>query len=262
MRALCRYAPIAIVLATSCLSAETIRDPTKRAGAGPPFRIQRGDKWGYMSPTGKVVIKPQFDDERDFFHGLAGVLAGKKWGFVNIHGELVIPAQFDDVRDFSDDLAPIRIGRKWGYIDTGGRMVIRARFQAAAEFHEGLAKVHIWNKVTCSSGEYTSETAPEWAFLLRDDDMSDLPSCLPVGGHFGFIDKTGTLVIPPRFFQVQNFSEGLAAVRVEESKTSKSGYIDHSGAFVIEPVFNQAEPFSEGLAAVETSARVVGNSRR
>ncbi|MGC4054699.1 MAG: WG repeat-containing protein [Paludibaculum sp.] len=53
--------------------------------------------------------------------------------------------------------------------------------------------------------------------------------------------------------------EGLAAVRVEESRESKYGYVDRTGHIVIEPRFNQAGPFSEGLAAVETSARVVGN---
>jgi len=37
------------------------------------------------------------------------------------------------------------------------------------------------------------------------------------------------------------------------------GYIDRTGHIVIAPRFHQAGPFSEGLAAVETSTRVVGN---
>src|SRR6185369_4053585 len=100
---------------------------------------------------------------------------------------------------------------------------------------------------------------PSWAFTLTEDDHSDLRSCFPQGGLFGFVDRTGAYVIEPRFFVAQNFAEGLAAVRVEETTTSKFGYINRSGNFVISPRFNQAGDFSEGLAAVETRARIVGN---
>jgi hypothetical protein len=250
-------APLALAL--SGLYAERIPDPTRRAGADPLFQIRRGDKWGYIDRTGKVVIVPKFDSERDFFHGRAGVQVGKKWGFIDSGASVVIPLQFDEVRDFLDDLAPVRIGRKWGYVDAGGRMVIAPSFQAAAEFHEGLARVHLWDSVVCSGDQYTSENAPEWAFRLIEDNLFDMPECFPQDGHFGFIDKTGAFVIAARFFIADNFSEGLAAVRVEESPDSKYGYIDRTGTPVINPRFNQAGPFSEGRAAVETSARTVGN---
>jgi hypothetical protein len=117
----------------------------------------------------------------------------------------------------------------------------------------------IWSKVACTSGQFTSDDAPLWAFHLLEDDKSDSPGCFPQGGKFGYIDKTGKVVIAPQFFVAQDFAEGRAAVRVEETKDSKFGYIDRTGHMVIEPRFNQAEAFSEGLAAVETSARVVGN---
>ena len=71
--------------------------------------------------------------------------------------------------------------------------------------------------------------------------------------------RPAKLVIAPQFFVAHDFSEGLAAVRVEETADSKFGYIDRSGNMAIAPRFHQAGPFSEGLAAVETSARVVGN---
>src|ERR1700722_16215475 len=104
MRAFRLFALVATTLTVSWLSAETVPDPTKRPGAGPLFRIRRGDKWGYMSPTGRFLIRPQFDYERDFFHGLAGVFVQEKWGFVDVHGAFAIRPQFDDVRDFLDDL--------------------------------------------------------------------------------------------------------------------------------------------------------------
>ena len=181
-----------------------------------------------------------------------------RWGYINEMGKLAIAARFDEVGDFIEELAPVRIGRKWGYIDTSGRIVVEPRFQSAGAFREGLARVYLWAKASCDSRNFTTDDAPLYAFHLLDDDRSDFSGCSPQGGKFGYIDKTGTVVIAQEFVLAQDFSEGLAVVRVEGTADSKFGYIDRSGHMVIAPRFYQAGPFSEGLAAVETSARLVG----
>src|SRR5262249_50629632 len=63
---------------------------------------------------------------------------------------------------------------------------------------------------------------------------------------WGFIDKTGKVVVSPRFGQVGSFSGGLAAVELDE----KWGFINKSGITVIDPQFSGAGDFGEGLAAV------------
>lgn len=99
------FSRILAILGVVCASAETIRNPAKRTGAGPFFQIVRNGKWGFMDRTGRVAITPAFADERDFFHGLAAVaLPEGKWGFIDESGKLSISARFDEVRDFIDDL--------------------------------------------------------------------------------------------------------------------------------------------------------------
>lgn len=108
---------IFVLWSTQVFATSIERDPTKRKGAGAPFQIRRGKKWGYMDRTGKVIIEPQFDYESDFFHGLARVLKNGQWGYINEKGQEVIPFTFDSALDFIGEIAPVRVGKKWGYIN-------------------------------------------------------------------------------------------------------------------------------------------------
>ncbi|HEX3253432.1 MAG TPA: WG repeat-containing protein [Pyrinomonadaceae bacterium] len=67
--------------------------------------------------------------------------------------------------------------------------------------------------------------------------------------RWGYIDRSGKVVIEPRFAFADDFSEGLAVVQVD----GKWGYIDTSGRIVIEPKYSVARKFSEGLARVQAS---------
>ena len=65
--------------------------------------------------------------------------------------------------------------------------------------------------------------------------------------QWGYIDKSGTIVINPQFRHASVFFEDLAAASPDGKKF---GYIDKSGNFVMNPQFDETRPFSEGLAAV------------
>src|SRR6185295_19453307 len=69
--------------------------------------------------------------------------------------------------------------------------------------------------------------------------------------QFGFIDKTGTMIIKPQFQWAVTFHEGLAAVKL----AGKWGFIDKNGNWIINPEYDKAEPFSEGLAAVALNGK-------
>ena len=70
---------------------------------------------------------------------------------------------------------------------------------------------------------------------------------------YGYIDKTGKMVIEHQFDIAYPFSEGLAIVgeRRKGVKGDDYGYIDKSGELVIDKLFYFAESFSEGFAAVD-----------
>jgi hypothetical protein len=83
--------------------------------------------------------------------------------------------------------------------------------------------------------------------LAQEAQENYLPRC---GGQFdlcGYVDRnTDAELIPYQFERAFEFSEGLAAVRIEGS----FGFIDLNGNVVIEPEFDLAGEFYLGLAEV------------
>jgi hypothetical protein len=70
-------------------------------------------------------------------------------------------------------------------------------------------------------------------------------------GKWGFVDKSGTFVIPCKYDDAWHFSEGLASVKTG----GKWGFIDKSGTFVIPCKYDNARYFKEGLAPVKIGGK-------
>jgi hypothetical protein len=249
--AFCILILIVAVSAPDIRATTVVKDPTKKKGAGAPFQIRRGKKWGFMDRTGKVIIEPQFEAVNDFFQGRAAVLKNGKWGYINESGMEIIPFSFDGALDFTGEIAPVLVGRKWGYIDLNGRWIISPRFQAAAEMKDGLARVLHWERLECSRKTYTNENAPIYTFQMPTIMTAMMSGCAPLNGRYGFVDPSGKFAIQPSLQWAEDFSEGLASFGIQH----KFGYVDAKGKTVISPRFESAANFSDGLAAVRLDGK-------
>jgi hypothetical protein len=210
-----------------------------------------GGKFGYIDPTGKWVITPQFAGASEFSEGLAAVKGsnGDFLGYVDKTGALaiaktlfvakpfreeraciavenrgkieyryigrdgasVIPGPFAEARDFHEGLAAVKVSGKWGFVDRNGKFAIGPQYFSAGDFHEGLAAARLESK-------------------------------------FGFVDKTCAAHIAPQYIKAGHFSEGLAAA---SDSNGLMGFIDHLGKFIIPGDYRSVTPFSEGLAWAE-----------
>jgi len=91
------------------------------------------------------------------------------------------------------------------------------------------------------------EEQPEETIEPASDEESSALFSVVQNGKWGYIDKTGNIIIKPQFDRASAFSEGLAGVKIG----NKHGFIDQNGIIVIEPKFDKAWHFSEGLAIVK-----------
>jgi hypothetical protein len=186
---------------------------------------------------------------------------GSKWGFIDKTGHVVIDFRYEDAWDFRDGMAPVRTGGQWGYIDESGSAVIPPQFGdiwlLLDAFSEGLAPRHNGNSLVGfidKSGTLLIPAPPEWA-----DAAPFSEGLAPVwlkNGRCGYIDKSGNVVLRPAgVTDVRPFSEGLAAVR---HRGQGYGYFDSRGRYVVDPQFLSATEFSDGLAIVEYDFRRFG----
>jgi KWG Leptospira. len=79
-----------------------------------------------------------------------------------------------------------------------------------------------------------------------------------VPGKWGYIDKTGRIILAAQFDSANEFSEGLAFVKVGE----KHGYINKTGQIVIEPKYdyvgggNYCSEFKEAMACISLDNKI------
>ena len=220
-----------------------------------PSRLYQVTKWdpdsrtkriGFIDNTGKLVIDydrlPRSTGIVGEFHEGRAVIyldaarppgsAAYDVGFIDETGNMVIAPRFRAAHDFSEGLAYVAGNDFSGFIDLQGRPVIKLDC-SARDFHEGLAAVSsLTNSLTST--------------------------CM--GKGWGFIDRSGKIVIQKQYGFADDFSEGLAGVVVDR----KFGFINQKGEMVISPRFTPrrgpyswdplvaTSRFSEGLAPVTT----------
>lgn len=242
-----------------------------------PVLFEQDGKYGYRTPDGKVVIPPIYDDAGVFRYGRAPVnkgatldywlpfKSGGKWGYIDVRGTVVVPLDLDYAREFSDGLALVHDEDGSRYIDTEGKTVVKPSNPNCGDFSEGLAPVYIdrsrqgkgWRtRYIDKKGEVVfgidgyGKTFREGlaSFCIRDDANPENRLC-------GYISTAGVVTIAPTFAEAMDFSEGLAAVRLEKTNGvwgmgDRWGYIDRRGKFVIPARFNEALVFQNGTAWV------------
>jgi hypothetical protein len=76
-----------------------------------------------------------------------------------------------------------------------------------------------------------------------------------LGNKWGFIDKNDNVVTPCIYDRLNGFSDGVAAVCLNE----KWGFIDKNGNQLIEPRYWQVRDFKDGIAQVALNTDGIRN---
>lgn len=147
-----------------------------------------------------------------------------KYGIVNSEGKQIQPMGFDELRkDVSEPSSKelpdmgsardlhVRIGDKWGVLTADGEQLAEVKFDSVGVFHDGLAVVK-------------------------------------AAERYGYIDRSGAIVIPIQWMAAYDFSEGLAALRVDKKHFQ---FINTAGTVVIKSKkYDSVGRFRNGICRV------------
>jgi hypothetical protein len=165
-------------------------------------------------------------------------------GYIDKAGKVAIPAQYAEGRPFSEGFAVVgtedadsEFGSISHYIDKAGNTVKTLDpMQEAAPFSEGLSHIITYTGKSALS-EYVDKTFEHVLDLPWDYEFggsfSDGLAWVSVGDvydppdtwRYGFMDKSGALVIPAEFYEPGDFDGGIALV----STGGRRGGYDEEG---------------------------------
>ena len=165
-------------------------------------RVCKDKKYGFIDKLGNEIIPCKYDDAKDYDKGISVVTLGDKQGAINRQGDMVIPCKYDNINLCEDDsLAAASINETSGFIDLEGNIVVPFDYEYCGTFSEGLADVRkngligFVNKngklvIPC---KYTNslDFSEGLAGVSIDGGEDGV-----VDDKWGYIDKTGKIVIP------------------------------------------------------------------
>lgn len=232
-----------------------------------------------------AVIINDYDTDFQFCDGMLAIRNNelKSWGFINETGKLVINYQwhFDPhmtPKFNSGNCAVFKLStnglKTWYILDKSGNAIKVPGAVKISQFQDGFARavikvgnafrhyyinsrgIQVFPSLATTKNNYFGEG------LLPPRPLKDglIAFQSPTTQKYGFMDKTGVVVVKPIYEEVLDFSEGLAAVKTVQTATipSRFGYINTKGEFIISPKFQgRVLPFSEGFASVEKGDKTV-----
>lgn len=210
-------------------------------GLLPVFSKDRG--FGYVDIDSNEVIECKYCEISDFVNGKAKVRLDCEYGYINTEGcplvkkgdiEIVIPKKYDWAYNYDNGFYVVQKKGLYGALDEYMNEIIPCSFKSKEEVEQTYAKIKLHSQ-SFSNTDYVEK----YKSLLT-------PIRFEEEGLFGFKSANGELLFPP-VLRVGKFVEGMAVISI----CGKCGYINEKLELVIPPKYNNADDFSEGLALVE-----------
>lgn len=214
--------------------------------------------YGLADRAGRVIVAPNYDSIT-VSEGIALVgTAGKKGYLDSKTGKFVFEPRFlQRAKPFSDGVALIQDGEgQFLGLDTKGTILFKLKKDNIENFSEGLAIFAEDEQFKVQTLGQTTQKS--WVYGLQPDEYVIIEPKMSVHRgtkKYGYIDKSGNIVIPAHFDKAAPFQDGIAIVGVrnpDKENWIKEGLIARDGSYLIEPGFKKIGNFANGVATVHS----------
>jgi tetratricopeptide (TPR) repeat protein len=212
-------------------------------------------QYDYIDKTGKVISHDWQSREQQLHCGLCPRKGESAWGYVNAQGTFKIAPRFEEALEFTNGLAPVTEHGHLEIIDTKGKIVwseSTAKPLGSAADENGYVVIELGGPAFFAWSQNHRLRFGGW--FAADEELAPADS-EPLQTCYGYLDRKGQWVIPPKFCQAGHFSEGLAAVTERSAATNWEWceyFIDKTGktALNLPKSARGVGDFHEGIAWV------------
>lgn len=231
---------------------------------------------------GLAKAAPAYSQVYEFHGGYAMVRGGESYGLIDKNGKLVVPCDYASLTAFDKVLLVTKslYSQTWGVIDIHGNVIVPLKYgekDIVVFPKEGVVRIknsdceydfyNFEGKKLFNNSLYSRKMGlffDQSGVIISEGlacavfDRSDL-----YHNPYGFVDKTGTVVIPARFQNPARFDNGLAwidkslintkgeVVMEVKQEGSLMGLIKPDGTEVVPCQFKKLDVFENGLIVTQ-----------
>lgn len=176
-------------------------------------QIEANGKYGIASPSGKVLVSPQYSQIIDcpgcnLRRNLLLVEKNRKWGMISTTGTVIVPPIYENIRPITykgQMMITTGVGQneRYGLIDSLGKVLLPPIYSGMMEYLDDEQLIKIYNET---------------------ED----------GARYGRASLKGKLLLEPIYEQILGVSNGVILVKQKK----KNGAISMSGKVLLEPIYD------------------------
>lgn len=219
-------------------------------------KFQIGNKFGYKDEQGKVVLPAEYDyvpwvltqDNNEI------VIKNHKVGLVNPEGKLIVDCLYDDIIPLSETLYAARLNDSatwsFGIFNIAGDKIVEFGNYKFVKRREDYIVCYkkCESKESCYTEklyDYTNISESEWldfkGHIICSGQAEDcINDCIIIkaDGLYGFVNRSGTIVKPPIFSEIEEGVSGQLCVKQNKADGASWNVVSTEG----EPIIS--EPYS------------------
>jgi hypothetical protein len=201
--------------------------------------IDEKERIGFADTSGKIRIKPQYDEVSDFFEGLSIVHKGDSVFYVNKENENTMGRIFADALPFHNGIAPVKVKDKWFLVDRLGEI----KSEAYDEINDMSEELYVvkQNNLYCAIDEYGQKIYP--CKFERLGDFKNGNAYYQSENKYGFITKTG-YVHKPEFDWISDFNKNSIAIY---KLNNKFGLIRNNGKILLDAKYDLVQACTDDI---------------
>lgn len=218
-----------LVIVSGCKETTYLNNGNKYPLEPLPFKYVEDGKWGFIDANGNIKLETNFKNKPESFqNGFAIISNDTVFYYINAKGD-TIGTYYFGANSFSDNRALVRNkDSELFFIDETGTIIFKVdtiaknQLRQCRSFHDGLS-------------------------LFITHDLK-----------YGFMDKSGKVVIKPKYTSADDFSENISYAEIKNDTNNKVQrlLIDKQGNVIkeLDESTKWITPFNEGRAAFKDSS--------